>query len=673
MSVIAMEKLTVISTAEHADLIVRRLMRLRAVSLRRGDGEEQAAVPDSFAPRTDTAAISARVARIEAAIKALTKYSRRRKRLFGSQTPISSDAFQTDGRSDTAWKIVDETNKILQGLAEETAKRDAIMTRINAFEPYAALEFPLSFTGTKTTVFFTGSLPGGIRPERIETALQGMAARLTVLSSDTTGTYVTVIAHRSEEDATLRVLSGLGFLRSPLPVADETVYELLCRAGDELERSEDELARLTARLSVLADKLDEVEILCDIERTALLAEENKQALAMTGQCVVLRGWCPVTERERVAAVLDGFCAAYEFESPSEGEEPPVLLKNNGFARNFEWVLGMYAYPKYGTFDPTLIMSIFYFLIFGLMFADAGYGLFLTLVCFGAVRWLHPRESMKRFLLMFGYCGISCTVFGVLLGSYFGNFPLAFMEHMMGIPTEELPRLSILPAEAANVAVLFDPIQNPMAFLVLSLGFGAVHLIAGMAVKAFILCREGKVLDALFDIVSYWILFAGIGTLFLSKKVGLILCLCGVTVIVLTAGRKRKGIPMKIAGGFLGLYDLINYASDLLSYSRILALGLAAGVIGQVVNILATLKGASFIGVILMLAVFAVGHLLNLVINVLGTFVHTSRLQYIEFFNKFYEEGGTPFKPMVPADKYTKDISHETDTSPSMNSADMAQD
>ena len=224
-----------------------------------------------------------------------------------------------------------------------------------------------------------------------------------------------------------------------------------------------------------------------------------------------------------------------------------------------------------------------------------------------------------------------------------------------------------------MAVLFDPIQNPMAFLVLSLGFGALHLIAGMAVKAYVLCRRGKVLDALFDTLPYWTLFAGLGWLVLDRKIGLILCICGVASIVLTQGRHKKGLLMKLMGGLLGLYDLINYASDLLSYSRILALGLAAGVIGQVVNVMATLKGASFVGVIMMVLVFVIGHLLNLVINVLGTFVHTSRLQYIEFFNKFYEDGGTPFKPMVTADRYTKDVSEKADTSPSMHSADMAQD
>jgi V/A-type H+-transporting ATPase subunit I len=326
---------------------------------------------------------------------------------------------------------------------------------------------------------------------------------------------------------------------------------------------------------------------------------------------------------------------------------------------------MYAYPRYGTYDPTLVMSIFYFLIFGLMFADAGYGALLCAVCFSLVRWAQPRESMKRFLLMFGYCGISCILFGILFGSYFGNFPLAFMESVLKLTPEQMPNLSILPAEAANVAVLLDPLQNPMGFLLISLGMGALHLLAGMAVKACILCRKGKVIDALCDIVLYWVLFAGIGVFFLHRRTGIILLCVGVGGILLTHGRKKKGIAGKAVGGFLGLYELISFASDLLSYCRILALGLASAVIAQVVNIMATLKGASFLGFLLMIVIFTIGHGLNLVINILGTFVHTARLQYIEFFNKFYEEGGTPFRPMAAAEKYTRDVSGEADTSPSV--------
>ena len=655
MSVIAMERLTVIAAATDADTIVRRLMRLRAVSLEKGetlDPEQvQQAVP--FSAEVEQAAD--RVARIEAVIPVLARRSKRRKRLLGGQTPISFDAFRTDGRYDVAWKVVDEVGKILAGIEELKKERDGALLKMRSFEPYLDLEFPLDFQGTQTTAYMVGSLPGGTRIERIEAALSELAAQVKVLHADATGVYIALIAHRGEQEKAHSALVEHGFLQAPLPVEHKSVRRLFDQTEREYREIQKGIEKLEARLAVLSDKLDEVEMLSDLERTTLLVEESKQKLAVTKSCVILRGWCPVTQKKRVIGELSDFCAAVDFESPSEGDDVPILLKNNGFAKNFEWVLGMYAYPKYGTFDPTFIMSIFYFLIFGLMFADAGYGLVMSAVCFAAVRWLHPRESMKRFLLMFGYCGISCLVFGVLFGSYFGNFPLAFMENVLGKTGDQLPRLSLLPAEASNIAVLFDPIQNPMAFLLISLGVGALHLIMGMAVKAFVLCREGKPLDALFDIVSYWVLFAGIGLLFVSRTMGIILTASGAALIVLTQGRRKKGIAMKIAGGFLGLYDLINYASDLLSYSRILALGLAAGVIAQVVNILATLKGGSFVGILLLPIVFTVGHVLNLVINVLGTFVHTSRLQYIEFFNKFYEEGGTPFRPMAPADRYTIEL------------------
>ncbi|MBQ8357824.1 MAG: V-type ATP synthase subunit I [Clostridia bacterium] len=654
MSVSTMKRLTVIATLNDADAILHRLMKLRAVSLEQAPADDRETL-DHYAPLANVSEASARVARVEGVIPVLAKHSRQRKKFFAPQAPISPEAFRTNGRFDTAWKVVEETDKILTRQAELRGERENVLSRMRAYRPYLNLEFPLDFTGTETTRYFVGSLPGGLRPERIENALTDIAATVHLLGTDGTGVYIAVIAHRKEEDAALRALSGLGFLRAPLPTEHKTVKQLLDGAQKECDAIEEALARLETRLTVLSEKLEEVEILSDIERTALIAEENKQKLSMTDQCVILTGWCPASQEPRITTVLSDFCTAFEFAEPKEGDDVPILLRNNGFAKSFEWVLGMYAYPKYGTFDPTFIMSIFYFLIFGLMFADAGYGLTLMVACFGAVRWLHPRESMKRFLLMFGYCGISCTIFGILFGSYFGNFPLAFMENVMGIPADALPNLSLLPAEAANVAILFDPIQNPMAFLGISLGMGALHLIAGMGVKAFVLCRQGKVIDALFDIVTYWILFAGIGMLFVSRTVGIVLTVVGVASVLLTQGRQKKGIPGKIAGGFLGLYNLIGYASDLLSYCRVLALGLAASVIGQVVNILATLKGATFAGILLMLIVFTVGHLLNLVINILGTFVHTSRLQYIEFFNKFYEEGGTPFKPMAPADRYSKDI------------------
>ena len=651
-----MEKLTAVLPRADADALLRRLMRLRAVSVERTDGGDETLLP--LANEARIAALTASLAEIERVLPVLTKRTRRKKSLFRPVTEVAFAEFEADGRMENARRVVEETGKIVSEQGKLRAELETLTARGRALMPYFELALPLDFAGTAHTVFLLGSLPAGVRRTALEAATEDLALTVDIISAQPGGIYISAICHKDEQERALRALSGLGFTRARFDASHGTAKRLFDANEREIRAVHETLERLENRLGVLAERLTDVEILADMERTALLAEESKRRMDATAQCAVLTGWCPARERERVTEVLEHFGAAYEFAPPDEGDDPPILLHNNGYARNFEWVLGMYSYPRYGKFDPTFVMSIFYFLIFGLMFADAGYGLLLSAVCFGGVRWLKPREGMKRFLLLFGYCGISCIICGVLFGSYFGNFPLAFLENVVGVAPENLPRLSLLPSAEGNLAVLFDPLQNPMAFLVLSLGVGAVHLLAGMAVKAFLLCREGKWLDALCDIVTYWVLFAGIGAVFFYKTVGIILIASGAGLIVLTHGRRAKGPVMKIMGGLLGLYDLISYASDLLSYSRILALGLAASVIGQVVNILATMKGASFFGFLLMIVVFCVGHVLNLVINVLGTFVHTSRLQYIEFFGKFYEDGGRPFVPLAPSDRYAEDTSPE---------------
>ena len=655
MSVSKMEKLTAVVPQQQSEALLRRLMRLRAVSLiDPPDGTEQL----SPMPPADITEITQRVARVDAVLPILAKYSRRPFRLFPERPKVDPAVFRAEGRYDMAFKSVTECEKICAEQARLRAEMEQLRSLMQSYTPYLDYERPLDFKGTASTVALLGALPGGTSSDKLLDALEGCAAVAQLIADDSTGLYISVLAHKDEEEQTRRALSAIGFLPASFADAEGTAKQLFDRADRRRAQIQATLDRLERRLMALSGGLTELEILSDIEHTSLLAAQHGEQLYATETCAVLCAWCPEQEKKRVIRALEQCGAAYDFAPPEEGEEAPILLRNNAFARNFEWVVGMYSYPAYGKFDPTFVMSIFYMLIFGLMFADAGYGLVLSAACFALVRYTHPREGMKRFLLMFGYCGLSCIVFGILFGSYFGNFPLAFLENVVGLTPDRMPRLSILPSEAANVAVLLDPIQNPLAFLIISLGVGAVHLLAGMGVQAYILCRRGKILDALFDIGSYYLLFAGIGVVFMDRTVGMILLLSGVAAILATQGRKAPSVSGKIIGGFGGLYNLINFASDLLSYSRILALGLASAVVGQVVNILATLKGASFIGILLMLVVFCIGHLLNLVINVLGTFVHTARLQYIEFFGKFYEDGGTVFRPIAGADRYSEDVTPE---------------
>ena len=194
--------------------------------------------------------------------------------------------------------------------------------------------------------------------------------------------------------------------------------------------------------------------------------------------------------------------------------------------------------------------------------------------------------------------------------------------------------------------------------------GAIHLLAGMIVKFVLLCKDKQVFAAIFDVGSWLIIFAGIGVVFLHKIAGIVMVVLGVLMIICTAGRSAKNPIMKFFKGLLGLYDAINYAADLLSYSRILALGLASAVIAQVINMVGTVFGSMIGGlfdnvivdvlirILVLLVVALIGHAVNMALNVLGSFVHTSRLQYLEFFGKFFEDGGEAFVPMTPSDRYT---------------------
>ena len=651
MSISKMEKLTAVVPEGDAEALLGRLMRLGAVSLARES------LPEHSGEHLEahTAETSAEVARIAAILPLLTKRSRRKKSLFAPAVLFDPVEFKRSGEEARALKTVAEAERILEQAEALKAKLATEQALMQSLIPYLDHKLSLDDPGTKTATVLLGSLPSGIKEDRLRAMADEVGFVAEVLSSDSRGVYLSIITHRAVEGEALKALASLGFLRATHANTAGHATDIFDAAQKREQALKQDIERLDAQLDVLADNLTAVEILFDLTKTALLTEQNKSSLLKTKSCAILTGWVPVRERERVTRALERSEAAFEFLPPAEDDDVPVLLQNNGYARHFEWVLGMYSYPKYGKFDPTFVMSIFYFLIFGLMFADVGYGLTLMIACFGAVKWFAPREGMKRFLLMFGYCGISCLIFGVIFGSYFGNFPLAFMENVLKLSPEEMPNLALIPSAQANIAILFDPIQNPMGFLIVSLGMGALHIIAATAVKAYLLCREKKPLSALFDVGSYWLLFGGIGTVFFNKTVGLWMIIGGVAMILLTQGRAKKGIAGKILGGFGGLYALIGYASDLLSYSRVLALGLAAGVIAQVVNLLATMKGASFIGFLMMIVIFIVGHLLNLVINVLGTFVHTSRLQYIEFFSRFYEDGGTPFNPMTISERYSTEL------------------
>ena len=671
MSVSNMKKLTAFVFREDADRLVRRLMRLRCVQVQSLDAirsAEKLARVDC-----DGELISARkkLSEVDAVLPVLSRYSTRKMRFRRRVHEVDQQEFVESGNAERAWQTVAHAAELQETLAKLEAERVHLTALSESLQPWLNYDAPLSDCETERTKTWLGSIPGTVSAETIEGALGEVGGVAEEADADERFGYWAVTFLKAREPEVGSCLASLGFVRQDFTDEPETAMAASRRAEQRLAELETEAVRADESLHDCADALDEIEILHDVAATDVRVAELKQKLAETGTCTVLEGWYPENMEDALTGVLSKFACAYDTDKPEAGDTPPVLLHNNKFAQNFEWVIGMYSYPKYGTFDPTFIMSIFYFLIFGMMFADVGYGLLLTLACVAGIKLLNPKPGMRRMLSMFAWCGVSCAVLGVVFGGWFGDLPIAIMKNFMGI---ENPEATPIGHFFAN-GLLFNPVSSAVPFLILSLAVGEIHLVAGMAINMMGVWKTGHRLEAVCGTVPFWVLFAGIDLAAPNMLIGMDMIgqtmsdatkatfagLSGIATYLMLAGvigiLLLKGVGQKSFGGWLvkglgGLYSLISFASDLLSYSRILALGLVAGVIGQVINMITALGTSGVGGFIAMLVVLIVGHVFNIAINLLGTFVHAARLQYIEFFGKFYEDGGDIFEPAAPSDDYT---------------------
>ena len=668
-----MKKLTVLAHSSDADAIVRRMLHLKCVQIQRSmpeAGELSLERIESDGKQTE---IRERMAHIEAAMPRLAKYSTRRGGIGRRVQRLDRAAFVADGRAERAYLAVERTLAVKSRMDEIVAEQTRNEAAMQSLLPWLNYDAPLNEVSSAHTAMQLGSCL--VKLYNYE-ALEAAGAYVEDVSDDGKTQYFSVTYHKEDEEAVTAALDKCAFLKVNFSDISTTAQA----AYDELERCQSALAEensaLIETLMDLSESLDDIEVLYDVEGTNLNICLQKQKLYQTQNCIVLAGWLPAAAEERVLGGLSAFECACEISEPEEGDEVPVLLRNNPFSGTFEWVIEMYSYPKYGGFDPTLIMSIFYFLIFGLMFADVGYGLLLVLACFGGVKLLNPKEGLKRMMLMFGYCGISCIIMGVLFGGWFGDLPVAIMNNFFPQFGGQAQNTPI--GHFFNNGVFFNPVSSSIPFLFVALGMGEIHLVAGMAVNMVLTWKSGKRIQALCENIPYWVMFAGVDLMaplaaagMISSDplapqtqallenlsgIGMYVMFLGIAMILFLKGIGEKTVFAWLIKGLGGLYSLISFASDLLSYSRILALGLVASVIAQVINMLTSLGASGPVGFIFMVIVMILGHGLNLAINLLGTFVHAARLQYIEFFGKFYEDGGEAFKPALPAEEYSEDTS-----------------
>lgn len=528
--------------------------------------------------------------------------------------------------------------------------------------PWQTLTVPLNYTGTRHTAVFIGSVPGNWTYHDLVTALAKAdptleALHVEVVHASQEQTSIMVWGLKEEELDLKNALDLLDF-RYPQFQSGEIPSNII---QDLLQKEEDakvELEQISEEIASFATQREDIEFLGDYYH--LQAEMHKASclLGESRHAFLLEGFIPERESKRLEErVTTKFASLVQFTDPTE-EEIPVLLKNNWFSEPTESVVTSFSFPGSGEIDPTSVMSIFYYVMFGLMFSDAGYGLILSVACaFVLLKFKNIEPSMNRTLRMFFWCGVSTICWGIVFSSYFGNVVEAVSGTFFG--------------NAWNIPPLwFDPLEKTMLLLILCLGIGVVHLVTGDLLGFYTGVKNKDYGAAIFDSGMSILFLVSILTIFLGSEmfhnmagfsltlapivvtICKVLALVACIVVVFFGGRESKNWGKRIAKGLFALYNMVaGWLSDILSYSRLLALGLATGIIGTVVNTIGALGGKSISGVIIFILVFVLGHALNFGINILGAYVHSNRLEYVEFFGKFYEGGGKKFAPFEADTKY----------------------
>lgn len=666
MAVMPMQRIGIYALKSRRKPILELIQRRGVVEIHAEKAE------DAVFRQTDTAPAKARfennTSTLQAALEALDKLEPEKKSLLApleGRTPIPLSRYEeTAGAAGKTLRAASRVNALWKKCADDRAEILRLEAQIRMLEPWSRLDISMRTTGTASTAAFIGSFPA----EYTEEALKAEIARgapeidgvaVEVLSAGTQQTCAFLLCHASNGAKLETFLRSIGFTypadrsKKPPQARMQDLNARIEKLRAEIDGAEAEIRTYAALRGAMQYTIDYFSM--RIEKYDVLGR-----LWQSPHVFVITGYIPAESAPALEKELtEKFEAYVELETPAEDEDVPVKLKNNAFAAPVEGVLESYSMPGRKEIDPSTLMAVFYYFLFGMMLSDAGYGLLMVIGCgIALAKFKNMEESLRKFLKMFLYCGISTVFWGAMFGSFFGDAVTVIGKTFFNV-------------DIAIPALWFTPLNEPMRLLLFSFLIGVIHLFAGLGAQFYQLARQGLWKDAIFDVV-FWYMLVGGGILYLLSMqmfadmvslgftlpaavgtAGAIAAGIGAVGIVLTAGRESRSPFKRLLKGLYGLYGVSGYLSDILSYSRLLALGLATGVIASVFNQMGAMLGNSPAGVAVFVFAFLVGHTLNLGINVLGAYVHTNRLQFVEFFGKFFEGGSRKFNPFSAKTKYFK--------------------
>ena len=640
MAIVKMKRLRVIAMASCREELLRQLQRLGCVEIREPEsaGADWSGLLER--ERSRLAETRAALADVNAALSAVKKYADVREGMFPQRQAVTQTEFLSGTAADRARAASARVSELVQTASQLQAEEGRLLAKQASLVPWKGLDMPLELTGTVHTAFLPGVCPAAADLGALRQALGETACELLEISADKQQRYCLLVCHRAEEAQALDILRTRGFSAVSFQGLTGTPAENLRRLEGELQENRGRQAETADALRKSGADWDTLRLYADRLRSDTALEEGNENLLTDGTILFFEGWAPADRLQGVGALLDHLGCAWEAEDPKADEYPdvPVRLRNNWFSRPLNMVTDMYALPVYGSLDPNPLMAPFFILFYGIMMADMGYG--LLMLAMGLFLWKKKvRGTMDYMGGLLVLCGISTFIVGALTGGFFGDF------------LSQLAKL-INPESTFALPYLFTPLTDTMAILIGSLVLGFVQILTGMVISFVKKARDGHIMDGIWDEGTWWVIFlgGGLAVLGIGNVAGYpAVLILGILMLIIGSSRNAKGFG-KVTSVFGAVYNgVTGYFSDIMSYSRLMALMLSGSIIASVFNQLGAVTG----NVIAFVIISALGNALNFALNLLGCYVHDLRLQCLEFFNRFYESGGKPFRPLAYQTNYVE--------------------
>ena len=657
MAILKMKRLRLMIARSQKDELLKALIRLGCVEFSELD-DEALSLDSLRRTESDTLSLKSDHAALLRAVELLGKYAPEKKPMLSAMPEVDGETLLDGGGITEALSLASEISAADERIRRIGAEESRERAVIESLEPWQNLDMPLDIDGTERSSVLLGSVPVKIPLDKVREAIGGVTeeAELFEVSHDKKASYVLIICAKEALADLQEALRAFDFSAQSFPGMSGPAKQCTARCNAALSSLGREKAACEASIVEKAARRDELKLAADRLETKLAMAEAGEYSLTTEDVALMQGWVPAEKEAALEEVLSRYDCAWECEEPAEEDYPkvPVSLKNNKLTNALNMVTEMYSLPAYGTVDPNPLMAPFFILFYGLMMADIGYGIIMIVAALVALKKLKPRGGSLAFCQLLLYGGIATAAMGVLTGSFFSDVPYQLV-HLFN-PESTWPGLWRL----------FSPETDSNLVLYGSLVLGVLHLNTGMVVSAVQKVKHGDKLGALFEEGSLWIILVGgllLATDMLLVKnsvlhyAALAVLIVGGAMLLFGAGRNAKGFG-KVTAAFGCIYNTATgWFGDVLSYSRIMALMLAGGVVGKVFNTVAVMPAQSGgVNVLTMLAfalIFVLGHAINFALNILGCYVHDLRLQCLEFFGKFYSDGGKPFRPLKFGGKYVR--------------------